>query len=735
MSKLKDMFEKRQEAGTVYRNVPTKRDGDVHPLNYVYPDDIRRERIMNDDVVLSGESVSLDRDIDRISKFEKTQVGARFLDRQILLQQSNPFAYTRNYREDNLKDHVDPTVHKPRHGYKISIATGATAVSIPGEFTFVTDDVGKMQGETADKLVSSSGPVYLRLSSKEGMLNTGGLTFVDLAAAKVRRWGANIINNFLDSKGHVSKLGQLSARLFGTSAAYRPEIETRYLEQIWEHNRGLQRVSDGGRYGQVYLGLEPYDESGTYRETFGSGFGRGGPIDGALAESGIAPGFHNLQSLRENDFLIVNLSVERQFNSIVRSVSRRIHRYVAKIVGDVVQSTGVNRLTGFITSVTGGRVRLPNPSRTVADYVTKFLPRAQDITLLRNIRRFFVGIDDVIDNVNRVGSVLQTPDFGASNIRMRYYRSKAEEEAKLTREMGADNLEAPRGLWDDGTPISYLDAMQTYKQQNKIISIGLEAGSNTTQTEDGKTVFVAQAWDNPYYKDWMQADNPSVYREHDSQFDSDSIDVIFRVFGQEEAAEVRFRAFIEDINETVTPTYNENKYIGRYETFYTYDRVTRDVGFSLRLHAFSEAERDLVMQKMAYLTSLAYPESSEGSGLGYLTPLVTQLTIGRLYVKQPCIVQTLTHTIENDTSWDIDRQTPMSVLVGIGVRLLDKKLYTHSAMVDDQFTLYLKDAHELIKPDHPFPPPVPTLSEPDANRWNSFAGPRPTHDSFGVPLP
>ena len=103
------------------------------------------------------------------------------------------------------------------------------------------------------------------------------------------------------------------------------------------------------------------------------------------------------------------------------------------------------------------------------------------------------------------------------------------------------------------------------------------------------------------------------------------------------------------------------------------------------------------MSKMAYLTSLAYPESTNTpntGGMGYLTPLVTQLTIGRVYRQQPCIVQTLNHSIEGDTSWDIDHQTPMSILVNLGVRLLDKKHYTHAGMRDHKirpFNLYLRD--------------------------------------------
>ena len=694
MSKILEIFSERHKKGQIYRNVPIKTDDNVHPLNYVYPD---TEDSVTEDVVLGEESVSLTRDVDRIKKFEETHAGGRFLDKQRLLQRSNLFQYAREYRGENLKDHVNPIEHEPRHVISDRVQRNNT-FSIPGEFTFVTGDVGKLQTETADKLISSFSPVFLRLSSKEGMLNSGGEyeTKLNFFAQRVRRDAARRINKFLAPI--TEPIEEFRTGIFGTAAPTRPENELGYLEQLFNQNKALQRTTDGGRYGHIYLSLSSQDYSGTYREAFSAGDIR----------SETAPGLSNLQSLREDDFRIINFSLDRQFNSIVRNISRKIHRKVRNIVDGAIKATGWNRLTGWASSVTGGRVNLPNPSRAIADYMLSFLPRSQDIILLRHIRRFAINIDNVIEKVNTFGSVLLTPEWGASDILKRY--GTVNEPSRVHAELlkgvavGVANVnEVPRDIHN-----SYIDALQRYKgEANKTISIGFagEAGAN----HDGKGFLAhnseaahAQSEEEQsllrkpgYYKDWMQADNPSIYRDPTSRYDSDSIDVIMRVMGRSDE-DVRFRAFIQDITETVTPTYNENKYIGRHETFYTYDRVTRDVGFSLTLHAFSMDERDVVMQKMAYLTSLAYPLSSgEHGGPGYLTPLVTELTIGNLYRKQPCIVQTLTHTIESDASWDIDRQTPMTIAVTMGIRLLDKKLYTHQRMGDEQFTLYLKDVKTL----------------------------------------
>ena len=52
-------------------------------------------------------------------------------------------------------------------------------------------------------------------------------------------------------------------------------------------------------------------------------------------------------------------------------------------------------------------------------------------------------------------------------------------------------------------------------------------------------------------------------------------------------------------------------------------------------------------------------------------------------------IQSLSHSIDKDTSWDLVQGVPMTVLSNIGVRLLDKRLYTNRDMKTDVFNLYL----------------------------------------------
>ena len=321
---------------------------------------------------------------------------------------------------------------------------------------------------------------------------------------------------------------------------------------------------------------------------------------------------------------------------------------------------------------------------------------------LRNFRRGFVGgfgnlksrlkpalikigkskLDSVVANFQRqlspFTSQFTNPTGDRPEIRISYYDEMREFHGIENSYEGDDPV----------TGISYEEQVQNY------LASGRGSGKNISiaspgMPEDGK--FVAKEWNSRYYKDNIQQKFSIQRRDIDTNFDVDTVDVIFgpvmptTIFDGDELIvrpdySVRFRAFIEDMNETVTPTYNESKYIGRYETFYTYNKVTRDLSFKLTLQAFSKAELQHIIQKMSYLTSQAYPTSTRN----YITPNILNVKIGNLYPKQPCLLQSLTHNIENDASWDIDSQLPTRIVANVNLRLLDNN--THSPDDNDIYT-------------------------------------------------
>ena len=92
-----------------------------------------------------------------------------------------------------------------------------------------------------------------------------------------------------------------------------------------------------------------------------------------------------------------------------------------------------------------------------------------------------------------------------------------------------------------------------------------------------------------------------------------------------------FRAYLEGITETVTPTWTPHNYIGRSEPVYTYERGEREVSFNLKLVAQTKAELDKIYDKMEALTGLCYPEYVNDGYGNRMKPPLTKFRMGELY--------------------------------------------------------------------------------------------------------
>ena len=69
-----------------------------------------------------------------------------------------------------------------------------------------------------------------------------------------------------------------------------------------------------------------------------------------------------------------------------------------------------------------------------------------------------------------------------------------------------------------------------------------------------------------------------------------------------------FRAYITGLNETLSPNWTSEAYIGRSEPVYTYTNAEREISFTLRIFAQSKDELNAIYKKMERLTSFAYPQ-------------------------------------------------------------------------------------------------------------------------------
>lgn len=151
-------------------------------------------------------------------------------------------------------------------------------------------------------------------------------------------------------------------------------------------------------------------------------------------------------------------------------------------------------------------------------------------------------------------------------------------------------------------------------------------------------------------------------------------DAIYVAFAMGDRMPIQFRAFIKDLNQSITPEYKPYQYIGRPEKFFSYISTQREISFKLGIIAMGSAELDTVWTRINYLTGLAYPF---GVAKGIFQPNIVRMTIGDLYIEQPGYISSLsTNFNELGETWDIDRQIPIAAQMDIKFTLIEKRSKT-----------------------------------------------------------
>ena len=155
-----------------------------------------------------------------------------------------------------------------------------------------------------------------------------------------------------------------------------------------------------------------------------------------------------------------------------------------------------------------------------------------------------------------------------------------------------------------------------------------------------------------------------------ASFGKDYVNVFFYDFVNH--VTVPMRAFITNINETVSPEINDTRYIGRLERNVIYVGVTRELSFQLKVHAFSKAEMGKIWKKINYITGLCYPSQYAD---GFMVPPLVKLTIGDVYRDQPGYIRSLSNQIEDNTSWEIDAgfQAPHGITMNVSFTVIEKQ--------------------------------------------------------------
>jgi hypothetical protein len=115
---------------------------------------------------------------------------------------------------------------------------------------------------------------------------------------------------------------------------------------------------------------------------------------------------------------------------------------------------------------------------------------------------------------------------------------------------------------------------------------------------------------------------------------------------------ILFRAFLTSITDNNSAELSAFKYMGRGETFRTYQGFDRSISFGFKIAAQSRAELKPLYTKLNQLISQVYPDYSPSTN--FMRAPVIRLTIGDYIYRMPGFLESVNVTIDGTNSWEIN---------------------------------------------------------------------------------
>ena len=115
-------------------------------------------------------------------------------------------------------------------------------------------------------------------------------------------------------------------------------------------------------------------------------------------------------------------------------------------------------------------------------------------------------------------------------------------------------------------------------------------------------------------------------------------------------AAVNFRATLTGITETISPTWDTQKFVGNPFNFYTYSNIERSINFAFKIYALNADELKACWQKINFLTNLTYPQGYAGN-IAVVPPFI-RFTLGSMHVNKEAFISDLSYEVPDDAPWE-----------------------------------------------------------------------------------
>ena len=149
---------------------------------------------------------------------------------------------------------------------------------------------------------------------------------------------------------------------------------------------------------------------------------------------------------------------------------------------------------------------------------------------------------------------------------------------------------------------------------------------------------------------------------------------------------IHLRAYLSGMSDNFQAGFNDFKYVGRAETFKTYNSFDRTFAFTLKVAALSKVELLPLMEKVNFIASLTAPDYSSA---GFMRSNIVYLTLGDYLDNVPGFIESVNITIPDDTSFEIARKENIA-----GVAVIDETTEQLPKYVEMQITF--KPIHNVL---------------------------------------
>ena len=132
---------------------------------------------------------------------------------------------------------------------------------------------------------------------------------------------------------------------------------------------------------------------------------------------------------------------------------------------------------------------------------------------------------------------------------------------------------------------------------------------------------------------------------------------------------VHFRSVISGLTETVTPSWDSSKFLGNPYNFYNYSGIERNVSFNLKMFCYSSLELATMWKKIQFLSQQCYPDLEVVDNNKVVKPPIIEFRIGNIYRGKVGFIESLSHTIPDDSNWETVNGTQLPKIVDIAITI------------------------------------------------------------------